>query len=142
MSGCGTTDVFLGQYRGTTLSAPARGLKDRSRADCSTMDRTRVARLAPGDALKRARLRNDAWRGGAAEIERKAVVLLDVAAAAVQRGRYSRAAELGHDALSQASTRKTRLIKDRLRSLHGMIRDKRDVAVLVDLNDRLLAHLS
>jgi hypothetical protein len=73
---------------------------------------------------------------------RKAIVLTEVAMAAVQRRDYDRAAVHGHDALDQAEVRSTRLIGQRLSGLHGMLRGKRSVSKLAELDDRLLAQIS
>ena len=72
----------------------------------------------------------------------KAVILADVATATIQRGRHERGARLGHDALDQTLAREASLGKQRLRSLHVMIRERRDVAVLAELDDRLMAHVA
>jgi hypothetical protein len=72
---------------------------------------------------------------------KKAIVLADVAVAAVQRGNYERAAAHGHEALDQAEARATRLIEQRFRGLHRLVQDKRDVPLLAELDDRLVAQL-
>jgi len=72
----------------------------------------------------------------------KAVILADVATAAIQRGRHERGAQLGHDALDQTLAREASLGTQRLYALHLMIQDQRDVAVLAELDDRLLAHVA
>lgn len=71
----------------------------------------------------------------------KAVILADVASAAIQCGRHDRGAQLGHEALDQTITQEASLGTQRLRDLHLMIRNKRDVAVLAELNNRLLAYV-
>jgi hypothetical protein len=74
---------------------------------------------------------------GTPDIRRKAVVLADVAAAAIQRGRYDQGAQLGQDALEQSKNRRTRLINQRLYRLRGLIRNKRHIGPLNELGDRL-----
>ncbi|GAA1625421.1 hypothetical protein GCM10009679_33090 [Saccharothrix algeriensis] len=69
----------------------------------------------------------------------KAVILADVAAAAVQRGRNDRAALLGHQALDQTISQEASLGRQRLRELHLMIVGKRSDPALAELDDRLLA---
>ncbi|WP_240943830.1 hypothetical protein [Micromonospora thermarum] len=71
----------------------------------------------------------------------KAVILADVATAAIQRGRHDRGAQLGHQALEQTLSQEASLGRQRLHDLHLMIQDKRDDADLAELDDRLLAHI-
>ncbi|SCF50021.1 hypothetical protein GA0070216_14413 [Micromonospora matsumotoense] len=71
----------------------------------------------------------------------KAVILADVAMAAVQRGRHDRGAVLGHQALEQTLTQEASLGRQRLYNLHLMIQGKRGDAELAELDDRLLAHV-
>jgi hypothetical protein len=73
---------------------------------------------------------------------KKVIVLADVSAAAIQRGRYDQGAALGHDALDQMEARETRLIEQRLLDLHRLLQDKRDLPILAELDDRLLTHAS
>lgn len=74
---------------------------------------------------------------------KKVIVLADVSAAALQRGRYDQAAAIGHEAIDQLGARRTRLIEQRLDKLHGLLtKSKRSVPALTELGDRLLAHLS
>jgi len=72
----------------------------------------------------------------------KAVILADVARAAIQRGRHDRGAELGHGALDTTLAQEASLGRQRLYDLHLMIQDKRDVAALADLDDRLVTHVA
>ncbi|MEV0391767.1 hypothetical protein [Polymorphospora rubra] len=70
-----------------------------------------------------------------------AVILADVATAAIQRGRYDRGAELGHQALDKTLAQEASLGRQRLRELHHLIQDKRHVPALADLDNRLAAHI-
>lgn len=72
----------------------------------------------------------------------KAVVLADVATAAIKRGRHDRGAQLGYDALNATLAQEASLGWQRLHDLHLMIHDKRDVPVLAELDDRLVAHIA
>jgi hypothetical protein len=72
----------------------------------------------------------------------KAVILADVATAAIQRGRYDRGASLGHEALDQTLAQEASLGAQRLRHLHSVLLGKRGVPVLEELDDRLLAHVA
>ncbi|MEV4515184.1 helix-turn-helix transcriptional regulator [Dactylosporangium sp. NPDC049525] len=73
------------------------------------------------------------------ELHRKAIVLADVAAVAIQRGDHDRGAELGHEALDEAATRETRLIDERLSRLREATHSKRHIPALAELDDRLAA---
>ncbi|WJK40482.1 helix-turn-helix transcriptional regulator [Solwaraspora sp. WMMA2056] len=73
---------------------------------------------------------------------KKVIVLADVSAAAIQRGRYDQGAALGHEALDHTGARKTRLISQRVHGLRQLIRDKSDVPALAELDDRLLTHVA
>jgi hypothetical protein len=72
----------------------------------------------------------------------KAVMLADVALAALQNGRYSRGAELANQALDHTLLHEASLGRQRLHTVHQIIRDKRHVAELAALDDRLTAHIS
>jgi hypothetical protein len=72
----------------------------------------------------------------------KAVILADVATAAIQCGRHDRGAELGHQALDHTIAQEASLGKQRLRAVHDMIKDKRQVTALAALDDRLWAHVA
>lgn len=71
----------------------------------------------------------------------KAVILADVATAAIQRGQYDRGAQLGHQALDDTLSREASLGRQRLQELHRILRDKRDIPMLATLDDRLLTHV-
>jgi hypothetical protein len=68
----------------------------------------------------------------------KAVILADVATAAIKRGRHDRGAELGYQALQHTMTQEASLGRQRLRDLHLMIKNKRTDPLLADLDNRLL----
>jgi DNA-binding XRE family transcriptional regulator len=72
----------------------------------------------------------------------KAVILSDVATAAIKRGRHDRGAQLGHDALNATLAQEASLGRQRLHELHLMIHDKRDISALAELDDRLVAHVA
>jgi len=78
----------------------------------------------------------------AVDVKIKAVILADLANAAIQRGRHERGAELGHQALDLTITHEASLGTQRLRDLHTMIRTRHDEPVLTDLDERLLAHVA
>jgi len=75
------------------------------------------------------------------EAKTKAIILADLAAAAVHRGTYDHAATLATDALAVTTSQEVSLGADRLRHLRRLIAPRRNVATLANLDERLAAAL-
>jgi hypothetical protein len=75
------------------------------------------------------------------EVKTRAIILADVATAAVLHGDHDRGVELGHRALDQALTQEVTVARQRLRHLHAAIRQTPTAPPLAELDQRLSAHV-
>jgi hypothetical protein len=76
-----------------------------------------------------------------AEVKARAIILADLAAAALKRGEFDQGAELGHRALNQTLTQEVTVARQHLRQLHATIVLIPATPALTVLDQRLVAHV-
>jgi len=79
---------------------------------------------------------------GPSDVKGKAIILADLATAAIHGGDYYRAADLAGRALIGTTTQEVSIGADRLRALRRLIAPRRNVPVLAELDDRLATSLA
>jgi tetratricopeptide (TPR) repeat protein len=75
------------------------------------------------------------------EVKTRAIILADIATAAILRGDQDQGVALGHRALDQALTQEVTVARQRLRHLHTTIGRMPAQPTLAELDQRLVAHV-
>ena len=74
----------------------------------------------------------------ATEVKTKAIILADIASAAIQQGQYDRGAAFARQSIAVTTAHQVGLGAQRLHQIHQMIDSRRHITVLAELDDLIL----